>query len=49
MQPTLRDTGLLYAIISPIILPFQVLTIGLFWIIYSHSREIGRASCRERV
>jgi hypothetical protein len=38
MQPTLKDTGLLYAIISPIILPFQVLTIGLFWVIYSHSR-----------
>jgi hypothetical protein len=38
MRPALRDTGLLYAIISPIILPFQVLTIGLFWVIYSHSR-----------
>ncbi|CAN9245446.1 unnamed protein product [Alternaria alternata] len=32
--------GLLYAIISPIILPFQVLTIGLFWVIYSHSRVL---------
>lgn len=40
MQPTLRDIGLLYAIISPIILPFQVLTIGLFWVIYSHSRVL---------
>ncbi|CAN9211509.1 unnamed protein product [Alternaria alternata] len=38
MRPALRDTGLLYAIISLIILPFQVLTIGLFWVIYSHSR-----------
>jgi hypothetical protein len=38
MQPALKDTGLLYAIISPIILPFQVLTISLFWVIYSHSR-----------
>jgi hypothetical protein len=40
MRPALRDTGLLYAIISPIILPFQVLTIGLFWVIYSHSRVL---------
>jgi hypothetical protein len=40
MQPALKDTGLLYAIISPIILPFQVLTIGLFWVIYSHSRVL---------
>ena len=40
MRLTLRDTGLLYAIISPIILPFQVLTIGLFWVIYSHSRVL---------
>ena len=40
MQPALKDTGLLYAIISAIILPFQVLTIGLFWVIYSHSRVL---------
>jgi hypothetical protein len=40
MQPALKDTGLLYAIISPIILPFQVLIIGLFWVIYSHSRVL---------
>ncbi|KAI4940890.1 hypothetical protein J4E91_011147 [Alternaria rosae] len=33
----LSCVGLLYAIISPIILPIQVLTIGLFWVIYSHS------------
>lgn len=36
-QPTLKQTGFLYAIISPIILPFQVLAISLFWIIYSSS------------
>ncbi|KAI0569595.1 RSN1-7TM multi-domain protein [Pyrenophora tritici-repentis] len=29
--------GFLYAIISPIIIPFQVLAIGLFWIIFSSS------------
>jgi hypothetical protein len=40
MRPALRDTGLLYAIVFPIILPFQVLTIGLFWVIYSHSRVL---------
>ena len=37
MQSTLKQTGFLYAIISPIIIPFQVLTISLFWIIYSGS------------
>ena len=33
----LRLTGFLYAIISPIVIPFQVLVISLFWIIYSNS------------
>jgi hypothetical protein len=34
---TLKQTGFLYAVISPIIIPFQVLIISLFWIIYSRS------------
>lgn len=33
----LTVTGLLYTIISPIIVPFQVLVFLLFWIIYSRS------------
>ena len=36
-QHTLKETGFLYAIISPIIIPFQVVIICLFWIIYSRS------------
>jgi hypothetical protein len=36
-KPTLRQTGFLYAIISPIILPLQVLAISLFWVIYTSS------------
>jgi hypothetical protein len=37
VQSTLKQTGFLYAIISPIIIPFQVLIISLFWVIYSGS------------
>ena len=33
----LKLSGFLYAIISPVIIPFQVLVISLFWIIYSNS------------
>jgi hypothetical protein len=36
-QSTLKQTGFLYAIISPIIIPFQALIFGLFWITYSKS------------
>ena len=33
----LQEIGILYAIISPIIIPFQVLIFALFWVIYSKS------------